>query len=87
MRSEKGITLVALIGIFVLIVVLAGISISIAAKGNNDEQVPANDIVTNMDEVVEDEEIVVDPTASTSTTETENVVADEVTNTVANEVE
>ena len=87
MRSEKGITLVALIGIFVLIVILAGISISIAAKGNNDEQVPTNDVVTNIDDEYEDEEIVVDPTASTSTTETENVVADEVTNTVANEVE
>lgn len=82
MRSEKGITLVALIGIFVLIVVLAGISISIAAKGNNDEQVPANDIVTNMDEVVEDEEIVVDPTAASTTTVTEDV-----TNIVENEVE
>ncbi len=87
MRSEKGITLVALIGIFVLVVILAGISISIAAKGNNDEQVPTNDVVTNIDDEYEDEEIVVDPTASTSTTETENVVADEVTNTVANEVE
>ena len=87
MRSEKGITLVALIGIFVLIVILAGISISIAAKGNNEEQVPTNDVVTNIDDEYEDEEIVVDPTASTSTTETENVVADEVTNTVANEVE
>ena len=88
MRSEKGITLVALIGIFVLIVILAGISISIAAKGNNDEQVPTNDVVTNIDDEYEDEEIVVDPTASTSTTETEEeVAAKESTNTVANEVE
>lgn len=88
MRSEKGITLVALIGIFVLIVILAGISISIAAKGNNEEQVPTNDVVTNIDDEYEDEEIVVDPTVSTSTTETEeDVAAKESTNTVANEVE
>ena len=88
MRSEKGITLVALIGIFVLIVILAGISISIAAKGNNDEQVPTNDVVTNIDDEYEDEEIVVDPTAGTSTTETEeDASAEEKTNTVANEVE
>ena len=88
MRSEKGITLVALIGIFVLIVILAGISISIAAKGNNEEQVPTNDVVTNIDDEYEDEEIVVDPTVSTSTTETEEeVAAKEATNTVANEVE
>lgn len=88
MRSEKGITLVALIGIFVLIVILAGISISIAAKGNNEEQVPTNDIVTNIDDEYEDEEIVVDPTVGTSTTETEEeVAAKESTNTVANEVE
>lgn len=88
MRSEKGITLVALIGIFVLIVILAGISISIAAKGNNDEQVPTNDVVTNIDDEYEDEEIVVDPTVGTSTTETEEeVAAKESTNTVANEVE
>lgn len=84
MRSEKGITLVALIGIFVLIVILAGISISIAAKGNNEDQTPTNDIVTNVDEV-EDEEIVVDPTAASSTTVPGDVV--ETTNTVANEVE
>lgn len=82
MRSEKGITLVALIGIFVLVVILAGISISIAAKGNNEVQEPTNDIVTSVDEY-EDEEIVVDPTATTSTTETE----EDTTNTVANEVE
>ena len=81
MRSENGITLVALIGIFVLIVILAGISISIAAKGNNDVQVPANDLVTNMEEV-EDEEIIVDPTVTSTTTVTEDVV-----DTVANEVE
>ena len=88
MRSEKGITLVALIGIFVLIVILAGISFSIAAKGNNEEQVPTNDIVTNIDDEYEDEEIVVDPTVGTSTTETEEeVAAKESTNTVANEVE
>lgn len=88
MRSEKGITLVALIGIFVLIVILAGISISIAAKGNNEEQVPTNDVVTNIDDEYEDEEIVVDPTVGTSTTETEEeVAAKESTNTVANEVE
>ena len=82
MRSEKGITLVALIGIFVLVVILAGISISIAAKGKNEVQEPTNDIVTSVDEY-EDEEIVVDPTATTSTTETE----EDTTNTVANEVE
>ena len=82
MRSEKGITLVALIGIFVLVVILAGISISIAAKGNNDEQVPTNDVVTNLDDEYEDQEIVVDPTAASTTTVTENVA-----NTVANEVE
>lgn len=82
MRSEKGITLVALIGIFVLVVILAGISISIAAKGNNEVQESTNDIVTSVDEY-EDEEIVVDPTATTSTTETE----EDTTNTVANEVE
>ena len=88
MRSEKGITLVALIGIFVLIVILAGISISKAAKGNNEEQVPTNDVVTNIDDEYEDEEIVVDPTVGTSTTETEEeVAAKESTNTVANEVE
>ena len=88
MRSEKGITLVALIGIFVLIVILAGISISIAAKGNNEEQVPTNDVVTNIDDEYEDEEIVVDPTVGTSTTETEEAVAaKESANTVANEVE
>ena len=72
MRSEKGITLVALIGIFVLIVILAGISISIAAKGNNEEQVPANNLITNVEEV-EDEEIIVDPTATSTTIETEDV--------------
>lgn len=82
MRSEKGITLVALIGIFVLVVILAGISISIAAKGNDEVQEPTNDVVTSVDEY-EDEEIVVDPTATTSTTETE----EDTTNTVANEVE
>ena len=88
MRSEKGITLVELIGIFVLIVILAGMSISIAAKGNNEEQVPTNDVVTNIDDEYEDEEIVVDPTVGTYTTETEEeVAAKESTNTVANEVE
>lgn len=88
MRSEKGITLVALIGIFVLVVILAGISISIAAKGNDDAQTPTNDIVTNVDDEFEDEEIVVDPTAASSTTVTEeDVTTEESTNTVANEVE
>ena len=86
MRSEKGITLVALIGIFVLIVILAGISISIAAKGNDDVQEPANDIVTGIDEEYEDEELVVDPTARPTNTEVENVVEDETTNTVDTEV-
>lgn len=66
MKSEKGITLVALIGIFVLIVILAGISISIAAKGNNEVQ-ETNDVVTNIDEEYQDEEIVVDPTATSKT--------------------
>ena len=81
MRSEKGITLVALIGIFVLIVILAGISISIAAKGSKEVQNPANDMVTNIDEEYEDEAIVVDPTAKFST-DVENLA-----NTVSSEVE
>ena len=81
MRSEKGITLVALIGIFVLIVILAGISISIAAKGNNEVQEPTNDVVTNIDDEYEDEEIVVDPTATSTT------VPEEATNTITSEVE
>lgn len=85
MRSEKGITLVALIGIFVLIVVLAGISISIAAKGNNETKNPTNDIISV--EEIEDEEIVIDPTATTSATETEDDAVKETTNTVVNEVE
>lgn len=88
MRSEKGITLVALIGIFVLIVILAGISISIAAKGNNEVQEPANNTITNLDEEYEDEEIIVDPTAGNPTdSEVENVVEEDTTNTVDNEVE
>ncbi len=81
MRSEKGITLVALIGIFVLVVILAGISISIAAKGNDEVQNPTNDVVTNVDDEYEDEEIVVDPTAASTT------VPEETTNTVTSEVE
>ena len=81
MRSEKGITLVALIGIFVLIVILAGISISIAARGNDEVQEPTNDIVTNMDVELEDEEIVVDTATSTTTVTEEDV------DTVTNEVE
>lgn len=93
MRSEKGITLVALIGIFVLIVILAGISISIAAKGNNEEQAPIDKATTVIDDEMEDyeeEELVVDPLATTSSDNTEEVVEDEVEdteNTVANEVE
>lgn len=82
MRSEKGITLVALIGIFVLIVVLAGISISIAAKGNNQEQEPAKNVST-VEEQDEYEELVVDPTKVVKN-ETENVID---TNTVTNVVE
>ena len=98
MRSEKGITLVALIGIFVLIVILAGISISIAAKGNNEEQAPIDNVTAiedDMDEY-EEEELVVDPLATTpaekeETVSNENVVentVEDTTNTVAaNEVE
>ncbi len=99
MRSEKGITLVALIGIFVLIVILAGISISIAAKGNNEEQAPIDNVTTTIDdemEEYEEEELVVDPLVTTTndaeeaTTEdvVENTAEIEDTNTtVANEVE
>lgn len=103
MRSEKGITLVALIGIFVLIVILAGISISIAAKGNNEEQAPIDNVTTIEDDLedYEEEELVVDPLATTpaekeETASNENVVentvvedtVEDTTNTVAaNEVE
>ena len=88
MRSEKGITLVALIGIFVLIVILAGISISIAAKGNNEVQNLENSVVDNLETEYEDEELVVDPTATPSTdTEVENTLVEDTTNTVTNEVE
>lgn len=83
MRSEKGITLVALIGIFVLIVILAGISISIAAKGNNENQVQSNNVVSSVEDEYEDEELVVDPTAGNATVDEE----ENTTNTVANEVE
>lgn len=96
MRSEKGITLVALIGIFVLIVVLAGISISIAAKGNNEVQEPENSVISGLeDSEYEDEELIVDPTARPETsTDVENTLVEneavteaDTTNTVANEVE
>lgn len=96
MRSEKGITLVALIGIFVLIVVLAGISISIAAKGNNEVQEPENSVVSGLeDSEYEDEELIVDPTTRPETsTDVENTLVEneavteaDTTNTVANEVE
>jgi len=88
MRSEKGITLVALIGIFVLIVLLAGISIAIAGKGNNDVEVPENSAVNNLETEYEDQELVVDPTAKPSTsTEAENTLVEDTTNTVANEVQ
>ena len=70
MRSEKGITLVALIGIFVLVVVLAGVSIAMATKGNNVVQEPTN-VQTNIDDEYEDEKIVVDPTANSLKTEVE----------------
>ena len=95
MRSEKGITLVALIGLFVLIVILAGISIAIVGKGNNEVQESENLVVNNLETEYEDQELVVDPTAKPSTdTEVENtlvedtnVVTEDTTNTVANEVE
>ena len=98
MRSEKGITLVALIGIFVLIVILAGISISIAAKGNNEEQTPIDNVTAIEDDMEEYEEaeLVVDPLATTpaekeEAVSNENVVentVEDTTNTVAaNEVE
>ena len=81
MRSEKGITLVCLIGFFVLIVILAGISISIAAKGSNDEVVPKNN--TLIEETINEEieaELIVDPTVTTkpiSENQVENVTAEE----------
>ena len=96
MRSEKGISLVALIGLFLLIVILAGISISIAAKGNNEVQETENAVENNLviENENEDEELVVDPTAKLSTgAEVENtvedseVVSEETTNTIVNEVE
>ncbi|MBR3613809.1 MAG: hypothetical protein IKL55_01345 [Clostridia bacterium] len=89
MRSEKGITLVALIGIFVLIVILAGISISIAAKGNNEVQNPENSVVTDSNnDGYEDEELVVNPTTGdTTNNEVKNSLFEKFkTNTVANEV-
>ena len=85
MRSEKGITLVALIGIFVLVVVLAGISISIAGKGNDDVQTPTNDVVTNLEDEEYEEELVVDPTAG-STVENDAEVVTEEDETVENVV-
>ena len=96
MRSEKGITLVALIGVFVLIVILAGISISIAAKGNNEEQAPINNVTTTDGEIedYEEEELVVDPFVSTNANDVEEDVDNKtvedqtvVSNTVENVVE
>lgn len=80
MRSEKGITLVALIGIFVLLVILAGISISIASKGNNEEQAPIDNVTTIEDEMedYEEEELVVDPLATTTPAENETVTTENV---------
>ena len=88
MRSEKGITLVALIGTFVLVVILAGISIAIVAKGNNEVQEPNNDIVTNIDEYEDEyeEEIIIDNTAKTSVNEVANNVTEDA-DMVVNEVE
>lgn len=89
MRSEKGITLVALIGIFILLVILAGVSISFAVRGNNEEALPENEAtVVEEQEVVEDE-VVVNPNVTNTEVTEDDEVADyeDVTNTVENTVE
>ena len=45
MRNEKGITLVALIGIMVLLIILAGVSISLVLN-DKPEEVPVTNTVT-----------------------------------------
>ncbi len=88
MRSEKGITLVALIGLFVLIVVLAGISIAMAAKGTDETQEPINTEITDVVDEYKDEEIVVDPTVKSSIIKSiGDESTEETNNTIANEVE
>lgn len=56
MRSEKGITLVALILIIVLLVVLAGISFAIVITNESDEEVsPTVENVVEENSVIEAE--------------------------------
>ena len=60
MRNEKGITLVALIGIMVLLIILAGVSISLVLN-DKPEEVPVTNTVTEAPvDVEEDSEPVVE---------------------------
>lgn len=74
MRSEKGITLVALIGVMLLLVILAGVSIALAVKGGNEDVPTTNTITTVEDDEVIQEDLVVDPYVDT---EDKDVVTDD----------
>lgn len=79
MRSEKGITLVALIAVFVLLVVLAGISISLVLTDSIEKQ-PA---VVETNTVNQEETI---NNAENEIVEETNEVVENVVNEVSNNV-
>lgn len=78
MRSEKGITLVALILIIVVLVILAGISISLVVNNetNNVEIDPNNNQINQEPEVSSVVDNTTENVVETNTVEPENTVVE-----------